>query len=163
MAIEIERKFLVLGDAWRDQVSRSEVMAQGYLGGERASVRLRVVGERAFLNIKSRQAGSRRLEFEYAVPRADAEQMLAELALPGQIHKTRHYVAQGPHVWEVDEFAGDNAGLVVAEIELDSEDEVFERPDWIGAEVTHEMRYYNNALAQHPYCDWVDSNQEPAC
>lgn len=156
MAIEIERKFLLASDAWRAQVSRSIPMDQGYLGGERASVRVRVAGEEAWLNIKAKQRGSARLEFEYAIPVDEAQQMLDALALPGRIRKVRHHVTVGRHLWEIDEFAGDNAGLVVAEIELEHADEAFARPDWLGAEVTDDIRYYNAALAEHPYSRWAD-------
>ncbi|MCK7594228.1 CYTH domain-containing protein [Pseudomarimonas salicorniae] len=154
MGIEIERKFLVIGEAWRDAVERSEPMDQGYLGGERASVRVRIAGSGAFLNIKSKQGGASRLEFEYAVPVDEARDMLDALALPGRIAKRRHYVTHAGHLWEIDEFEGENAGLVVAEIELQSEDEAFERPAWLGEEVTHDLRYYNSALAQQPFSLW---------
>lgn len=160
MAIEIERKFLLASDAWRSEVERSQAMDQGYLGGERASVRVRIAGEAAFLNIKSRQGGAARLEFEYPLPLDDARQLLDQLALPGRIAKRRHYLHRAGHVWEIDEFEGDNAGLVVAEIELGSEDEAFERPPWLGAEVTDDLRYYNSALAQHPYCRWAEHDKE---
>jgi adenylate cyclase len=160
MGIEIERKFLLASDDWRAQVERSEPMDQGYLGGERASVRVRIAGSGACLNIKSKQRGATRLEFEYPVPVDEARQMLDALALPGRIAKRRHYVRHAGHLWEIDEFEGDNAGLVVAEIELQHEDEEFVLPPWLGAEVTHELRYYNAALAQHPYCRWSDDPQQ---
>jgi adenylate cyclase len=160
MGIEIERKFLLASDAWRAEVERSEAMDQGYLGGERASVRVRIAGDAACLNIKSKQGGAARLEFEYPLPLADARQLLDELALPGRIAKRRHYVRHGGHLWEIDEFEGDNAGLVVAEIELGSEGEAFVHPPWLGAEVTEDLRYYNAALAQHPYCRWADTEKE---
>ena len=162
MGIEIERKFLLAGDAWRSQVLRSAPMEQGYLGGERASVRLRIVGAAAFLNIKSRQGGASRQEFEYPVPLEDARQMLDGLALPGRISKRRHHVRHAGWLWEIDEFDGDNAGLVVAEIELRSEDEAFERPAWLGVEVTCDPRYYNAALAEQPYCRWARQHNEDA-
>lgn len=158
MAIEIERKFLLASDAWRAQVSRSIPMDQGYLGGERASVRVRVAGDAAWLNIKAKQRGSARLEFEYAIPVEEAQQMLDMLALPGRIRKVRHHVTVGGHLWEIDEFAGDNAGLVVAEIELAAADEDFERPGWLGIEVTDDIRYYNAALAEQPYSRWLDDH-----
>jgi adenylate cyclase len=130
-------------------------MVQAYLGGERCSIRVRIEGEEAFLNLKSRDLGTRRLEFEYPVPLEEAEHMLA--AFGGQqVAKTRHFVERGGHTWEIDEFSGDNAGLVVAEIELAAEDEAFERPDWIGAEVTMDPRYYNVNLARTPFRDWAD-------
>ncbi len=100
--------------------------------------------------------GARRLEFEYSVPLTDAEDMLKEFARERVIAKTRHYVSHGRHRWEIDEFGGANEGLIVAEIELDAEDEHFERPDWIGAEVTDEARYYNVCLVTQPYAAWAD-------
>lgn len=161
MPIEIERKFLVTGDAWRTQASRVVEMAQGYLndlatldaGAMNVSVRVRIQGDGAFLNMKSREAGTTRQEFEYPIPVADARALLA-LSVGGRIEKRRHYVEHGGHVWEVDEFLGDNAGLVVAELELDDAGEAFERPDWLGDEVTDDVRYYNLALASRPYRDW---------
>jgi adenylate cyclase len=155
MAIEIERKFLLKNDAWRAEATRSLRMVQAYLGGERCSVRIRIEGGEAFLNLKSKELGAKRLEFEYPVPVAEAEQMLAAFAGP-QVAKTRHYVVRGPHTFEIDAFSGDNAGLVVAEVELSAEDEAFERPDWLGAEVTDDPRYYNVALARAPFRTWPD-------
>lgn len=161
MAIEIERKFLVTNDGWRDAAHAVVPMAQGYLndlgavqsGAQKASVRIRVQGELAYLNIKSRELGHTRQEYEYPVPVADARALL-ELCVGGLVDKRRHLVRVGAHLWEVDEFLGENAGLVVAEIELASADEAFVRPDWIGAEVTDQSRYYNLALAAHPYARW---------
>ncbi len=167
MAVEIERKFLLAGDGWRAAVARSQPMAQGYLndlgavtgGVQKASVRVRIEGQAAFLNIKSAQAGCRRREFEYPVPVAPARQRLAR-CVGGRVLKQRHYVRHGRHLWEIDEFEGDNAGLVVAEIELDAVDEVFERPDWLGAEVTDLPRYYNLALADRPWSTWTDAERD---
>ncbi len=161
MGIEIERKFLVTNDGWRDAAHAVVPMAQGYLndlgavqsGAQKASVRVRVQGELAYLNIKSRELGHTRQEYEYPVPVADARALL-ELCVGGLVDKRRHLVRVGAHLWEVDEFLGENAGLVVAEIELASADEAFVRPDWIGAEVTDQSRYYNLALAAHPYARW---------
>ena len=169
MGIEIERKFLVVGDAWRAQASRRQRMAQGYLndaaslqsGTQKASVRVRIAGEQAALNLKSRELGASRQEFEYAIPLADAEALLA-LCVGGTIDKTRHYVTVGAHLWEVDEFHGDNAGLVVAEIELGEVDEAFEKPSWAGAEVTDQARYYNLALSARPFAAWTDEEKH-AC
>lgn len=161
MAMEIERKFLLAHDGWRSAVERTQVMAQGYLndlaavagGTQKASVRVRIEGHAAFLNIKSAHAGRQRQEFDYPVPVDDARQLL-ELCVGGRVGKQRHYVRHGGHLWEIDEFEGDNAGLVVAEIELDAVDAQFPRPDWLGAEVTDLPRYYNLALAAHPYAAW---------
>lgn len=161
MGIEIERKFLVRDDAWRAQASKVVRMAQGYLndaaaldsGRQRASVRVRIADGRAFLNLKSRELGHTRQEFEYDVPMDDAQALLA-LCVGGLLEKQRHHVRVGAHLWEVDEFLGDNTGLVVAEIELAHADEDFERPAWLGREVTDEARYYNLALASRPYSAW---------
>ena len=161
MGIEIERKFLVSGEGWRAAADKVTAMAQGYLsgppsmeaGGAKASVRVRVQGEAAFLNIKSVQLGASRQEFEYPIPVDEARALLA-LCTGGIVDKRRHYVRHAGHLWEVDEFLGDNAGLVVAEIELGAVDEAFARPGWLGAEVTDQPRYYNLALASHPYTQW---------
>jgi adenylate cyclase len=161
MSIEIERKFLVASDAWRAAAHKVVPMAQGYLndlaamdnGAMRASVRVRIAGDDAFLNLKSLEAGRIRQEFDYPIPVVDARALLA-LCVGGLVAKRRHYVRHGGHLWEVDEFEGDNAGLVVAEIELQAIDEVFDRPDWLDAEVTDCMRYYNLALATRPYSQW---------
>jgi adenylate cyclase len=157
MATEIERKFLVRDDGWRQQADAGLRMRQGYLsGGGRASVRVRVQGDRAFLNMKSATLGVWRREYDYPIPLRDAEEILEHLCEGPLIEKTRYHVAYASHTWEVDVFEGDNAGLVVAEIELDSEDEVFEKPPWAGKEVSHDPRYYNVRLAKHPYKAWKD-------
>jgi adenylate cyclase len=156
MAVEIERKFLVTSDAWRLSVDRSEPMSQLYLAShEGSSIRVRVAGGQASLNIKGKTVGAVRLEYEYPVPMADARSMFAGLDGP-RVEKTRHYVEFGGHTWEVDEFAGPNAGLVVAEIELDSEHADFPRPAWVGREVTGDVRYYNAWLAERPWPEWRD-------
>lgn len=161
MAIEIERKFLVTGEGWRSAARKVVPMAQGYLndlaamdtGAMKASVRVRIAGDQAFLNLKSRELGHTRQEFDYPIPVDDARALLA-LGVGGLIDKRRHYVEHAGHLWEVDEFLGENAGLVVAEIELESADEAFDKPGWIGAEVTDSARYYNLALATRPYSQW---------
>ena len=166
MALEIERKFLVLDDAWRAQASRVIVMAQGYINGQtamdsgaqRASVRVRLEGNEARLNLKSRELGHTRQEFDYPIPVDDARALLA-LCVGGRIDKHRHLVEHAGHVWEVDEFFGDSTGLVVAEIELDSGDEWFERPAWLGREATDSSRYYNLALASRPYSQWSEAEK----
>lgn len=162
MGIEIERKYLPASDAWRAQVERSVRMAQGYLndlgavesGRQRASVRVRIAGDEAFLNLKSRELGHTRQEFDYAIPVADAEALL-KLCTGGLIDKIRHYSGR----FEIDEFLGDNVGLIVAEIELESADEAFERPEWLGPEVTDAQRYYNLALAERPFARWSDQEK----
>ena len=167
MGIEIERKFLPRSDGWRASAHKVVPMAQGYLndlalvdsGAMRASVRVRIEGEAAFLNIKSRELGTTRQEFEYPVPVAEAQALL-KLCVGGLVEKNRHYVAHAGHLWEVDEFLGDNAGLVVAEIELADADESFARPDWAGPEATHAPRYYNLALASRPFSQWREDERQ---
>lgn len=158
MAVEIERKFLVTSDAWRRQAHKHGRMRQGYLSrGGSCSIRVRVAGNEAWLNIKRANPVMVREEFEYVIPLADAEQMLANLCSGPLIEKTRYWVQHKGHVWEIDVFEGANAGLIVAEIELADPAESFSRPDWLGAEVTDDPRYYNVALAEHPYREWVGS------
>lgn len=155
MATEIERKFLVKDDSWRDLSTNSEEIIQGYLANsERGSIRVRIAGDRASLNIKSMTLGVTRTEYDYAIPVDDARAMLEGLCLQPLIEKTRHYVEHRGHTWEVDEFAGANAGLVVAELELKARDEAFEPPPWLGEEVSHDPRYYNVCLVEHPYRNW---------
>jgi adenylate cyclase len=155
MATEIERKFLVNGDSWRDAVESQENVMQGYLAnGENATVRVRVKGAAAFLTIKGMMRGISRAEYEYSIPVADAEAMLKDLAVSPPIEKTRYRVRFGAHLWELDVFAGENAGLIMAELELASEDESFELPDWAGDEVSDDLRYYNVNLSRHPYQRW---------
>lgn len=156
MGLEIERKFLVSGDAWRSLVQRKLDMRQGYLSREegKASVRVRLEGADARLNIKAAVVGSARAEYDYPIPPDDAREILEKLCV-GRVEKVRHYIAAGDLTWEVDEFLGDNAGLVVAEIELRAPDQAFDRPAWLGREVTEERRYYNHALALNPYRKWT--------
>lgn len=164
MGIEIERKFLVTGDAWRERSGSAEMpetsvrFRQGYIptGGatEGTTVRVRLEGERGVLTIKARTAGLARLEYEYPIPAGDALEMLDHVCGQPQIDKVRHTRQVGAHVWEIDEFLGENAGLVVAEIELSAEDEAFERPEWLGEEVTHDTRYLNVNLARTPWRQW---------
>ena len=153
MAVEIERKFLVVGNDWKHSVGRETVMEQGYLGGDQCSIRVRVEGDSARLNIKSLSTGIRRTEFEYPIPLTEAQQMLADFAT-SSVSKTRHYVDFGRHQWEIDVFAGANQGLIVAEIELSAEDESFERPPWLGEEVSQDPRYLNVFLARKPFTQW---------
>ena len=161
MGIEIERKFLVTGDGWRAAAHAVLPIAQGYIndvgamdrGEQKASVRVRIQGDAAFLNLKSREMGASRQEFDYAIPVADARALLA-LCVGGVIDKRRHYVHHEGHLWEVDEFLGDNARLVVAEVELESADQPFDKPDWAGAEVTDSVRYYNLARASRRSGQW---------
>lgn len=155
MGIEIEKKFLVSNDSWRDAAEKQLKIRQGYLNSvEKSSVRVRIEDDRANINIKGAVIGSSRLEYEYPIPVDDAEEMLDQLAVGPQISKIRHHVRVGEHLWEVDEFFGDNAGLIVAEIELGHEDESFVLPDWVGDEVTSEAKYYNAMLVKQPYSSW---------
>ena len=156
MAKEIERKFLLADDSWRSEVIKSTLFRQGYLaGGVESSVRVRVEGDSANINIKSATLDISRLEYEYEIPLDDAGELLDNLCQKPIIEKTRHIVpADSGHKWEIDEFCGDNAGLIVAEIELGSEDELFAKPAWLGKEVSDDPRYYNVCLVKHPYKDW---------
>jgi len=155
MGIEIERKFLVAGDGWRSQVSAQTRFSQGYLSRDPArTVRVRVAGEQAFLTIKGATQGATRAEFEYAVPLADAQALLAMCDGP-VVEKIRHLCPHEGMTWEVDEFLGANAGLVVAEIELVSEEQPFARPAWLGEEVTGDGRYVNANLAVRPFASWA--------
>lgn len=148
MATERERKFLVTGEGWRADVVRERSIRQGYLAStERAAIRIRISdGARATLTIKSARAGMERDEFEYEVPLADGEAMFA-LCIGRTIEKRRHVVPTGALAWEIDVFEGDHAGLVLAEIELPAADTAFDRPDWLGREVTGDRRYYNASMA----------------
>ncbi len=157
MSTEIERKFLVKGDAWR-RLAPGTDYRQGYLhAGKDRTVRIRTVGDQAFLTVKGPTVGLSRLEFEYPIPYEDCLTLLREVAIQPVIEKTRYKIPMGRFVWEVDEFHGVNEGLVVAEIELPSEDTPFEKPDWIGAEVSEDPRYYNAMLATHPFSTWTQS------
>ena len=154
MAKEIERKFLVEGDAWRTG-ARGVPYRQGYLDtGAGCTVRVRVAGERAFLTIKGPPQGAVRDEYEYPIPVADAEELLGRLCSGGCIEKVRHRVTHAGRVWEVDEFTGENAPLVVAEVELKRIDDEVSLPPWVGREVTEDPRYTNAALALQPYSRW---------
>jgi len=161
MPREIERKFLLTGEGWRALTERRQRMIQGYIAAsDHVSVRVRVAGDVAWLNIKSGGLVASRLEYEYVVPVADARELLA-VAVGPLVEKTRHLVPYGGMTWEVDEFHGDNSGLVVAELELDREDQAFARPPWAGAEVTHLPRYYNVSLVNHPYRQWTAAERNP--
>ncbi len=152
MATEIERKFLVVGTDWRS--AAGTVIWQGYLNADKdRTVRVRVAGTQAFLTVKGPNRGATRAEFEYDIPLADAAQL--RLLCQGPIiEKIRRAVPYGGFTWEIDEFGGDNQGLVVAEIELASEDDAFALPPWAGREVTNDPRYYNSNLASQPYTTW---------
>ena len=155
MATEIERKFLLRDARWREAVECSVWLRQGYLSSDaHRSVRLRIAAGQGFLTIKSGTVGIQRSEYEYSIPLAEAEEILNSLCEQPLLEKTRHFVRCGDHLWEIDEFAGANAGLIVAEVELHYPDEPFTRPDWAGEDVSHDIRYYNSQLARHPYNTW---------
>ena len=155
MGTEIERKFLITGDAWRAAATKVVEIRQGYLAtSSDCSVRVRISRDEARLNIKSAMLAIQRQEFDYAIPQEDAHDMLETLCGGRAVSKTRYYVPHAGHVWEVDEFSGANTGLIVAELELDAVDEAFDKPDWIGEDVSDERRYYNVRLIDHPYSEW---------
>ena len=155
MATEIERKFLVTGDAWQSLAGKAIRMRQGYLSeGYARSIRVRIENDRAFINIKSSEDGIHRLEYEYEIPLADAEEILDRIALRPLIEKTRYLVRHAGFEWEIDVFEGDNRGLVIAEVELPSADTHVTLPEWVGMEVSDDLRYYNVSLQKHPYCTW---------
>jgi len=154
MGKEIERKFLITGDSWRS-LAKGTHYRQGYLNSAKErTVRIRTIDNKAFLTVKGITVGATRSEYEYEIPLADCTAMLDALAERPIIEKKRYKIPHGGLTWEVDEFFGDNAGLVVAEVELASEDQTFERPGWIGQEVTGDPRYFNSNLIKHPYTAW---------
>jgi adenylate cyclase len=155
MPTEIERKFLVTGDAWRDAVTASVRYRQGYLSrGAQFAIRVRTDGRTAYLNIKSSVDGVTRLEYEYPIPLAHADEILDRIALRPIIAKTRHFVDYAGRRWEVDVFEAENAGLVVAEVELEAADAPLELPPWVGLEVSSDARYYNASLSEVPFSQW---------
>lgn len=157
MPTEIERKFLIINDLWRKSISATHPMRQGYLSNnQRASVRVRVSDEKAKLNIKSMTLGIERQEYEYTIPIDEARTMLDTLCEKPLIEKIRYHVPFADHLWEVDVFAGDNEGLIVAEVELKQVDEQLQLPPWLGHEVSSLKRYYNVCLQHHPYTQWTE-------
>ena len=154
MAQEIERKFRVANDDWRAMASSSSFLKQGYLSSSaEATVRVRLEDNLGTLTIKSKTKGITRNEFEYAIPAQEAKELLMLCSGP-LIEKTRYRIPQENHTWEIDVFEGDNDGLIIAEIELTSEDDYFVKPQWLGEEVSGDSRYYNSNLATHPYVNW---------
>lgn len=161
MGREVERKFLIADDTWRQAADRGVRYRQGYLSLEAGrSVRIRQAGDHGFVTIKGRSEGAGRDEFEYPIPLADAQHLLEHLCIQPLIEKTRYMVCYGGWKWEIDEFDGENRGLTVAEIELPDERQPFPRPAWIAEEVTGDARYYNAHLVQHPYSSWAPSRSE---
>ncbi len=154
MGTEIERKFLVVGDAWR-QGAIGVLYRQGYLcTTPERTARVRVAGDKGYLTVKGSRTGVSRLEFEYSIPLEDAQAMLDALCVRPLIEKTRYRIKHGGLVWEVDEFAGENAGLVIAEVELEREDQEVSLPAWVGKEVSADDRYSNSCLAERPFSTW---------
>jgi len=154
MAIEIERKFLVKETPFH-LAKRSLRIRQGYIVNDQKQViRVREKGDQYFLTLKGNNIGISRLEFDFPISKEDADELIKHFCQTALIDKTRHYVEHKGHTWEVDEFHGSNDGLIVAEIELETEDETFDIPDWAGEEVTSEEKYYNMNLATHPFKNW---------
>lgn len=154
MSVEIERKFLVLDDRWKT-LGRGVLLRQGYLSSSpERIVRVRIEGDNAMLTIKGRTIGATRGEWEYPIPLEDAQVFLDSLCERPIIEKYRYRIPYQGLIWEVDEFLSDNAGLVVAEVELEREDQPFAKPEWAGGEVTHDTRYFNANLLRHPYSRW---------
>lgn len=156
MAIEIERKFLVNGDQWRSLAS-GITYRQGYICTKKEGVvRVRIVGDRGYLTIKGLSIGNSRAEFEYPIPVSDAQTMLETMCERPLIEKSRYIIKHGELIWEVDEFFGENAGLIIAEVELSTEYQVIELPEWVGIEVSHDARYFNANLIKYPFSKWTD-------
>ena len=154
MGVEIERKFLVANDGWRN-LSQGVLCRQGYLNRNKdRTVRVRSMDGRAYLTIKGLSYGATRQEYEYEIPLADGNVLLDAVAEKPLVEKKRHHIPWGAALWVVDEFLGENTGLILAEIELASENEAFDAPPWIGAEVTRDSRYYNANLVKYPFSRW---------
>ncbi|NVK20125.1 MAG: CYTH domain-containing protein [Methylocystaceae bacterium] len=153
--LEIERKFLVVAEGWKNTASAKKI-AQGYISHDKEKssvVRVRQKGDKCFLTIKADKGELTRLEFEYEIPHADCAAMLEQLC-GDAIEKTRYTVDVGGLTWEIDEFHGANDGLIMAEVELDHPDQPFEKPDWAGPEVSHDDRFFNSYISEHPFSTW---------
>ncbi len=154
MGIEIERKFLVKNDSFKTNAESKRLYKQGYIEGSlNATVRVRIIEDKGYLTIKSKSVNFSRNEYEYEIPLVDAEEMLTNLC-GNKVEKYRYIVWHDGNRWEVDEMLGENSGLLIAELELQSEDETFAFPDWLGEEVTHDYRYRNSYLAENPFLGW---------
>ena len=154
MGIEIERKFLITGNDWR-KGAQSSKYRQGYIFAEKKGVvRVRTIDQKGYLTIKSAPVGLKRQEYEYEIPLADANAMLDNLCENYIVEKKRYKIKFADHVWEIDEFTGRNEGLLLAEIELSDENESFERPPWIGEEISQDSKYHNSNLSKKPFCNW---------
>lgn len=156
MAIEIERKYLLADETWKTGVTGMRY-TQGYITSENGrTVRVRLAGSTGFITVKGPTVNSRRLEYEYVIPEKDAREMLQSLCVKPLIDKYRYKIEYHGFIWEIDEFEGENSGLTLAEIELDSIDQPFDIPPWVGEEVTDNPRYYNASLAKFPFSKWKD-------
>lgn len=154
MGVEIERKFLLKNNTWKALADQGQPIQQGYLSLDKErTVRIRIRHNKGFLTIKGKTQGNTRQEFEYSIPVEDAQQLLP-LCVHYTIEKTRYLVVHEGHTWEIDVFEGANQGLEVAEVELQTEDELVQLPSWIGAEVSAETKYYNARLIEHPFQNW---------
>ncbi|MFD0834913.1 CYTH domain-containing protein [Mariniflexile aquimaris] len=159
--IEIERKFLVLSNAFKEEAFKNTRIIQGFLNTHKErTVRVRLKGDKGFITVKglSTSDGLSRFEWEKEISKEEAEALL-KLCKPGVMDKMRYEIKVGNHLFEVDEFFGDNEGLVIAEIELENESEIFEKPSWLGKEVTGDVKYYNSQISKHPYNSWVDTEK----
>jgi len=157
MAIEIERKFLVKGDEWRS-LGTGTLYRQGYIATKAGiTVRVRLAGNQGYITIKGASVGISRAEYEYSIPAEDAQEMLDNLCEPPLIEKTRYKIELAGLTWEVDEFAGENQGLIVAEVEITDENQTVELPEWIDREVSDDSRYFNANLAKNPFKQWADN------
>lgn len=155
MALEIEHKFLIVNNSWKKNIEKSCEYKQGYLISDKTkSIRIRISDQKAWLNIKSATIGTFRNEYEYEIPLNEGIEILNSLCSKPIIEKTRYFVHHKQHLWEIDVFSGDNTGLTVAEIELSKVGESFYKPEWIGEEVTEDLKYYNNNLCKNPYKNW---------
>jgi CYTH domain-containing protein len=163
MGVEIERKFLVKGEEWRS-LGRSKLYRQGYIATQDGltTVRVRIAGDQGYLTIKGKNEGMSRSEFEYSIPLDDATNMLENLCQKPLVEKVRYRISIDNLIWEVDEFLGDNQGLIMAEVELERENQVIIIPNWIGEEVTGDKRYYNVNLQKFPYKIW-SGQTETSC
>jgi len=153
MALEIERKFLVKEGVWRNE--QGTKYRQGYLNSyKERTVRVRIIDDKGYLTVKGISRGAVRVEYEYEIPRTEAEAMLNDLCEKPLIEKIRYKIEYKGLIWEVDEFFGENLGLILAEVELESEDQKFVKPEWIGEEVTEDPKYFNANLIHHPFSKW---------
>lgn len=155
MGVEIEKKFLLKNDSWRKDAT-GELYRQGYITSSPVVVRIRTAGAKGFITIKGQLKNISRAEYEYGIPLEDANEMLDALCEKPLISKTRYQVFYAGRKWEIDEFYGENQGLILAEVEIENENDKVEIPDWIGEEVTHDRRYYNSNLVKNPYKNWVE-------